>query len=313
MLNGMKAPVFLINGFLESGKTTFIREALERDPKLMFQKVMLICCEEGEEEYEPLSFVQHYFVENKEDFTSELLSKLEKKYAPTYIIIEYNGVWGMDTFYNVKLPDSWIMMSQFTVIDAETFESYFSNMKSLFADMLRSSDRVYMNRCTREDNFKFFKDSIKSCSPAAEILYLNDEEGPLDITLEEDLPYDLNSDLISLNDDTYITWYIDMMDNVGRYVGKNVEYVAIAGKPDYFRDGYFLAGNMVMTCCEDDMEFFGFVCKYDNAEQIKTGAKIKVRGEIHYEYAQEYEKEGPVIYVTKTTSMQGAKKKKKKR
>ena len=46
---GNKVPVYLVNGFLESGKTAFIQETLS-DPYFSDGgKTLLIACEEGEE------------------------------------------------------------------------------------------------------------------------------------------------------------------------------------------------------------------------------------------------------------------------
>ncbi|MGM9550638.1 MAG: GTP-binding protein [Clostridia bacterium] len=298
MFGEKKVPVFIINGFLESGKTTFIQNAIIRDPKMQKERVVIVVCEEGEVEYDSLPENIHlHVIDEKENVTSDVFGKLNEKYKPTMVIFEYNGVWGMQTLYSVPMPRTWRLVEQITVIDATTFESYFNNMKSIFADQLRSSTTVVMNRCTRDDNFKFYKDSIKRCSPQAEIMYVSDEEGIMDIMLEEDLPYNLNDEVLSLDKDSYVVWYIDMMDNPSRYEGKTVEYVAQVAKPDYFREGYFLAGNMIMTCCEDDMQFLGYVCKYDKASMLEEGGYVRVRGEIHSEFSPEYEEEGPVIYV----------------
>ncbi len=299
MFGQRNVPVFIINGFLESGKTTFIKNAIIRDPKMKKERVVIVSCEEGEVEYENLPENIHvHIIDEKENVASDVFGKLNEKYKPTYVIIEYNSVWGMQTLYQTPMPKAWRLVDQITVIDATTFESYFNNMKSIFADMLRSSTTVVMNRCTREDNFKMYKDSIKRTSPQADIMYVSDEEGIMDIMLEEDLPYALTDEVIKLDKESYIVWYIDMMDNINRYMGKSVEYIAQVAKPDYFREGYFLAGNMVMTCCEDDMQFLGFVCKYDKANILEEGSFVRIKGEIHYEFAPEYEEEGPVLYLT---------------
>ena len=298
MFGMKKVPVFIINGFLESGKTTFIKNAIINDPKMKKEKVLIVVCEEGEIEYENLpDNMKVHIIDDKENVRSDVFGKLNEKYKPTFVIIEYNGVWGMQTLYQTPMPKTWGLADQMTIIDATTFESYFNNMKSIFADMLRSSTSVIMNRCTREDNFKMYKDNIKRTSPQTEIMYVSDNEGILDIMLEEDLPYNLSDEVIVLDKDTYVTWYIDMIDNPSRYEGKKVEYIAQAARPDYFRDGYFLTGNMVMTCCEDDMQFLGFVCKYDKASMIDEGGYVRVRAEIHTEHAPEYdEEEGPVLH-----------------
>ncbi len=298
MFGTRKVPVFIINGFLEAGKTTFIKNAIVKDPKMQREKVLLVVCEEGEVEYENLpDNMKVHVIEDKEDVRSDVFGKLNEKYKPTFVIIEYNGIWGMQKLYQTPMPKTWGLADQMTIVDATTFESYFNNMKSIFADMLRSSTAVIMNRCTRQDNFKFYKDSIKRTSPQTDIMYVSDDEGIMDIMLEEDLPYNLNDSVIVLDKDSYVTWYIDMIDNPARYEGKVVEYVAQAAKPEYFREGYFLTGNMVMTCCEDDMQFLGYVCKYDKADMIEEGGYVRVRAEIHTEHASEYDgEEGPVLY-----------------
>ena len=313
MLNYKHIPVFVINGFLESGKTTFIYNAFIKDENILNERVALICCEEGEEEYADLpDNIRLYAVDDKDELTPEFLSDIKNDYKPTIVFIEYNGMWGMQKIYETKMPSPWRVVEQVTVIDSTTFSGYFANMKSVFADMMRSSTTVFVNRCTRQDDFKFYKNSIKNCAPHAEIIYLSDDEGPLQITLEEELPYDVDADVIEISRDNYMTWYIDMLDNPTRYIGKTVEYTGQIAKPDYFRDECFVAGNMVMTCCEDDMQFLGFLCKYDKATFLKEAALVRIRGKVGSEYAQEYESEGPVIYVEKTTTLPNPSAKKRK-
>ena len=45
----MEIPVYLINGFLESGKTTFIKTTLEDPEFINGDRILLLVCEEGEE------------------------------------------------------------------------------------------------------------------------------------------------------------------------------------------------------------------------------------------------------------------------
>ncbi len=313
MANTGVVPVFVINGFLESGKTSFITDAILRDPNMLQERVLIIVCEEGIEEYESLpDNMSVYEVEEPEDLTTELFATLRKKYSPTFVVIEYNGVWGMQTLYNNRIPDNWGLAQQITVVDSTSFKSYFANMKSIFADMLRNSGRVFFNRCTRDDDFRFYRDSAKSCSPLIDVVYMNDEEGIMDILLEEDLPYDLSADVISVNKDNFMLWYIDAMENQSRYSGKTFEFEGVVLRPENCRQGYFIVGNEVMTCCEDDMQFFGFLCEYERSDFVKEGNTVKVQGKIRYEFAPEYEFEGPVLYLNKVTTIANVKKKKKK-
>ena len=46
-------PVYLITGFLDGGKTNFLKYTMQEDYFNDGSKTLLILCEEGEEEYEP--------------------------------------------------------------------------------------------------------------------------------------------------------------------------------------------------------------------------------------------------------------------
>ena len=76
----MDIPVYLIAGFLDGGKTTFINGIL-RDGFALRDRTLLLCCEEGTEEYDPrvLRNVTVVNVEEEEDLTRDFLKRCEKK------------------------------------------------------------------------------------------------------------------------------------------------------------------------------------------------------------------------------------------
>ena len=49
----MNIPVYVVTGFLGSGKTQFITEMLTDDSFNEGERTLLLCCEEGEDEYTP--------------------------------------------------------------------------------------------------------------------------------------------------------------------------------------------------------------------------------------------------------------------
>ncbi len=55
----MEVPVYLIAGFLEGGKTNFINGILE-DGFAREDATLLLCCEEGIEEYDPRFSAQRH-------------------------------------------------------------------------------------------------------------------------------------------------------------------------------------------------------------------------------------------------------------
>ena len=56
-------PIYLISGFLESGKTTFLKFTLDQDYFQIDGKTLLILCEEGEEEYDRTALAKRNTVE----------------------------------------------------------------------------------------------------------------------------------------------------------------------------------------------------------------------------------------------------------
>ena len=86
------------------------------------------------------------------------------------------------------------------------------------------------------------------------------------------------------------------MDKPERYVGKVVEFTAMAMKSPEFPKNYFVPGRMAMTCCEADMAFLGFICKAREARLLETGNWVTVRARIALEYWKDYGGEGPVLY-----------------
>ena len=290
----MKA-VYMVNGFLESGKTEFICYTLAQPYFQIRGKTLLIVCEEGEEEYDEQLLAQSRtaieFIEDEEDFNTAHLIELEKKHKPERIIIEYNGMWN---YKNMKLPWHWKIEQQITTIDGSTFPMYFTNMRSLLAEMLRKSEMIIMNRCDGVEDLALYKRNIKALNPQAEIIF-EDSEGEVNQIFEDDLPYDLNAPIIELDNEGYGIWYLDSLDNLDRYIGKTVQFVAMTLKPEGFPSGYFVPGRMAMTCCADDMAFLGFACEYDKADTLGNKQWVKVTAKVAKEYFADYNGEGPVL------------------
>ena len=106
----MDIPVYLVAGFLDAGKTNFINGILE-DGFARQDRTLLICCEEGEEEYNPraLDNVTVVTVDSEEDLKCSQLKAWEKEYRPKQVLIEYNGMWQMERLYREVLPANWVL------------------------------------------------------------------------------------------------------------------------------------------------------------------------------------------------------------
>lgn len=289
-------PVYVINGFLESGKTEFIKFTIEQPYFQTRGTTLLLVCEEGEEEYDAKILKRTNTVleriEEEADFNPKHLIELEKKYNPERIVIEYNGMWN---YKDMKLPVHWKIEQQITNIDASTFSMYFTNMKSLLAEMIRKSEMIIFNRCDGIEELNVYKRNIKAINQIADIIF-EDSNGEIDEIFEEDLPYNLEDEVIELDNEGYGIWYLDSLDHLERYLDKTVEFKARVLKPQGFPQDYFVPGRTAMTCCADDMAFLGFACEYEKADSLKNNEWVKVRAKVSLEYFADYQGEGPVLH-----------------
>ena len=294
--------VYLMTGFLESGKTEFLNFTLQQEYFHIDGKTLLILCEDGEEEYDPeimkANNVVIESVEDKEDLTEDWLVKMNEKHRPERVIVEYNGMWRVSEFEAMKLPARWVIEQKITTVDASTFKMYLANMKPLFVEMVTGADLVFFNRCTDIEPLAGFRRSVKVVSPQAEVIF-EDEEGEIEDIFGDSVPYDIDADIVEIPAVDYGIWFIDVTENTERYDGKTVKYTAKVQRPKAFPKNAFVIGRKAMTCCADDLTYLGYFCRYDEADKLNTGDWIEITAKVKYENLAVYEGLGPVLYVEK--------------
>ena len=126
-------PVYVIAGMLDAGKTAFINDTL-REGFAREDRTLLISCEEGELEYDQqvLKNVSMESVEEPEDLNPLKLQRWEKEHRPNQVLIEYNGMWPLETLFQGALPRNWILYQIMVIVDARSFDNYAKNMGQLF-------------------------------------------------------------------------------------------------------------------------------------------------------------------------------------
>lgn len=292
-------PVYLITGFLESGKTRFLDFTIRQKYFQIPEQTLLIVCEEGEEEYDPGALKKANTVmevlPGPEAFTPDTLKALDKKYRPERVLMEFNPLWSVAKLYEMAMPGGWNMAQHIVTVDASCFQIYMNNMKSVFVEMIRGADMVIFNRCSLDYPLANFRRSVKVVSPAAEVLF-EDEEGEIEDIFQDAMPYDMDADIVEIEDMDYGIWYIDMMDHLEDYVGKTVRFKGQVLKSRDLNAGFFVPGRMAMTCCADDTQFIGYVCKNPDAGRLRMGSWVRVTARVEKEYMEVYHEEGPVLY-----------------
>lgn len=298
-MNEITVPIYLITGFLESGKTSFLNFTLQQDYFYTEGTTLLILCEEGEVEYDKavleMSNTVVEIIEKEEDLTTDRLAAMNILYQPERVIIEYNGMWLVSNFEKMQKPEGWGVEQQITCVDASTFQMYMANMKSIFMDMVRNSDMVVFNRCKKEDPLPTYRRGIKVANQRAEIIF-EDEEGELDDIFQDEMPFDVNAPVIDILPEDYGIWFVDAMDHPETYVNKTVKFKARVMKPRGMGSKFFVPGRTAMTCCADDTTFLGYVCKSAFAPKLQQDQWVEVTAKVGIENRMEYQGEGIVLY-----------------
>lgn len=302
----MEIPVFLFTGFLDSGKTTFIRETAEDSEFSTGEKTLLIACEDGEIEYDESQLLKYHImlerVEEEEEFTPELLKSYQAKYMPEKVLIEYNGMWNMEKLLDLDLPKRWELVQIITTVNAASFELYLNNMRSLVMEQFKYTDMVIFNRCDENTPKASYRRSVKAVNPRAQV-YAENADGS-ESAPDESLPFDISQDTINLEDTDFGIWYIDAMDSPEKYAGKIMKMRVQVYKNSRLPEGAFVPGRFAMTCCADDIRFIGPLCLSSPAmepkvKKLKKRQWIYLTARVKLEYAPLYKGEGPVLYAEK--------------
>ena len=293
-------PVFLFTGFLESGKTSFILDTLYQDYFATGERTLIIACEEGEKEYDKkeLLKINTYveYVHDESELTKELFAKWQTSHKPRRVLIEYNGMWNVESVLEEIYPANWVLTQVISTIDYSTFNMYWTNMRSLVTNQFSLSDMVIFNRCDETAKPGELRRNIKIFNKKAQIGY-DWLEGVNNEGMVEQLPYDLDAPVIEIHDDDYGIFYMDIMENPNKFAGKTVKYSGIFFRPSNYNMDMFVPGRFAMTCCADDITYLGMVCKTEKDVDLPERQWITLTAEVKAEYVKEYRDLGPVLYL----------------
>ena len=296
-------PVYLFLGFLESGKTKFIQETLE-DPRMNSgERTLLLVCEEGEEEYSPESFkvdrVTKVTLESVEELTFENLENLTEKHNVDRVVVEYNGTWMLQQFFDA-MPESWVINQIMTFFDATTFLNYNKNMRQLVFDKIQMTQMVVFNRFKGEFSKDDFHKIVRGISRRPDIVYEYIGGKAEFDEIEDPMPFGVNAPIIEIDDRDFAWFYRDLAENTQGYAGKTVRFKGMAAVSAKVPKGCIVLGRHIMTCCEADIAYDGFVVKLNGlVTGVKTRDWLTVTAKIAVEYNSVYRAEGPVLIAEK--------------
>ena len=296
----VELPVYLFTGFLEAGKTKFIQETLEDSRFHKGERTLLVLCEEGVEEYAPEQFcAPNVFlrtVEDEADFTAENLSAMQRELNPERILIEYNGMWLLDTLYS-NMPEGWIVAQEFLFCDATTFLTYNANMRQLMVDKIKSAELVVLNRYRADMDRMAMHKVIRGVSRRCDIAY-EYADGKVEYDdIEDPLPFDIEAPVVNIEDRDYAIWYRDMSEEPKKYNGKTVRFKGRCLVRKNVPKGSFIIGRHIMTCCVEDIQFAGIICNWDKADTVRDDEWVILTATPENKFHRAYGRKGPVLTV----------------
>ncbi len=298
----METPVYLFTGFLEAGKTKFIKETMS-DPNFNDgkRKYLIITCEEGEEELDGEAMPENVSIVTFDDadrLTPDRLSALEKRAKADIIVVEYNGMWTLDKFYNA-LPREWMVYQEVFIADSSTILSYNKNMRQLVVDKLTSCEMAVFNRVSDATDKMALHKLVRGVSRKANICY-ESTSGDIEFDdIEDPLPFDINAPIIEIKDEDFAIFYRDLTEDTKKYFGKKIRFKGIVALDKSLPVSNFAIGRHIMTCCQDDIAYQGVVARGMGKLKLTTRDWVTVEGRLSEEYSPLYRGKGPVLSVEK--------------
>ena len=291
-------PTYVIDGFLEAGKTTFIKDTIASDDFFKKGKTLVISGEQGEVEYDD-SFLEKYntvvkYVENQEDFNPSSIMQMINELMPDRIVIELNGMWDLKL---IEFP-SLLKVYQFIYfINYQTFPIYFANMRQKFTDAIAQSNVVvFINvNSNQMDELDTYSQSFRLTNNNAQFMVM-DRQGRLIDAFKKVYPYDKDAKVIKIKDEDYGFFYIDTFEAKEVYESKMVEFNAMVVLSNKLPKNTFIAGRLAMTCCSNDIQLYGHLCLNTTNIKLKDRSFVHILAIAKYEWSEQYKEEELVLY-----------------
>jgi hypothetical protein len=294
--------VYLFTGFLESGKTEYIRKIMQTAEMNTGERTALLVFEEGEEEYDASKMRNvDVHVLQKENMSLYKLILLQKQGRYERIIVEYNGMWMLNDFFDA-MPDDWAFCQIAAICDCNTILNFNANMRQLVFDKLQYSDTIVFNRLRAGQDKAAFHKLVRSVSRNNRIFFENEKGEPeIDDTVDP-LPFDVNAPIVEISKRDFAYFYRELTENAQSMDGKTVRFLGVIAYDKSLGNDTFIIGRHIMTCCSADTKYCGLVCRHDGSRRFQTGQWIVVTATVKVEQNKLYRGKGPVLYATEFAS-----------
>ncbi len=275
----MTKPVYVFSGFLDSGKTTAIKETLYNPRFNEGESTLILCFEQGDVEYDEkfLKFTntQVLYLDSIKDLSIEKQKEIDKKYRFERIFIELNGMEDDNILYDTGFISKWELAQTLTTVDASKFSLYLSNMRQFFYNHVVNAEVVILNRSDDVDK-RYLRNNLKSINQYLELIF-EDKDGNVSNQIEDEL-FDVSKPL-DISDIDYGLWFMDAVDHPEKYDKAKITIkVKYAGQIEDY-DKVLIMGRKAMVCCAQDITDIALPCIGISLKDIDKNKYYVLSGE----------------------------------
>ena len=272
-------PVYIFTGFLDSGKTTSIKNTL-KDPRFTEnEKTLILCFEQGDIEYDnnflksTNSYVEYL---DFKDLTPDLVKKLDDKYKPDRVFVELNGMDNGVDFFRKGMIKGLDVAQVLTTIDGSKFKVNMNNLKQFFYNHIAISELAIINRSDNQD-LRYFRNNLKGINQRVQILY-EDSNGNVTNKINDNY-FDVTKPLV-INDGDFGIWYMDALDNPSKYDNADITINGYYVKKDIENKNVLAFGRKAMVCCSNDLQDILFPVFAKKQDGLKINEFYQLHGKI---------------------------------
>ena len=247
----------LVYGFLDAGKTSYIRDCIQNDYFYKYGTTLILCFEQGEEAYEEEilrkrnASVAYY--DGEEDIGAFCRRQIEAC-RPDRIYVEMNTMMqGLRDRFPACMHVSYVV----TWIDWETLPLYFTNFKQMIRQMVAESQQVTFRGCPSKDLLEPYSQAFRVMNQTASYLR-QDPMGYHEKAFDLFLPFSLEEKEITIDVERYVPLWLDAYDHPEHYEGKTIHFTDPLELRRTGENGPWSAGRVVMVCCMADLQFMAF-------------------------------------------------------
>jgi uncharacterized repeat protein (TIGR03943 family) len=173
-------------------------------------------------------------------------------------------------------------------------------MRQLVFDKMQNTQLIVFNRFSEKIDKMALHKIVRGVTRRSDIVY-EWENGKADFDdIDDPLPFDVNADVIEIEDRDYAFFYRDLTEDLQKYIGKTVKFKGLVATDKRLTAQDIVVGRHVMTCCADDIQYCGLACVLPDASlSLQTRDWIMVTAKIQFQKHRIYKGKGPVLVAQK--------------